>query len=379
MIQRAYFVNCPATVGIPVAPLGVLVFLWLCLLACAQESLQESLLQAQGTEYYRQAVEKLGPPSRIVWSEPGDNSLERWKPRSLIEVKAVIVSWDIDKLVVAKVDGNGPTTFPGDLVVGIEPAWKSPVYEQTMVLIKQRRLREALQQGQTALALSEIPRWQQRVLVAEMVDAALALQQIGVAGKIFKVLAQDSAPELLMSRIPIPWSDELITVTPAVTQEALGWIESPIPAMQLLGASWLLGGEHRLAAIEKLKALAASETVWIAEYSKVQLWRLSMPEEVASEKFLVWVGQRDALPIPLQAGPTMLLAHRLDQANQPKLAIAEWLRVASLHEDRYHLVQQATRRATEIADKIGDPKFAESIVKSFSSLKESSPESLRKD
>jgi hypothetical protein len=104
-----------------------------------------------------------------------------------------------------------------------------------------------------------------------------------------------------------------------------------------------------------------------------------MPEEVASEKFLVWVGQRDALPIPLQAGPTMLLAHRLDQANQPKLAIAEWLRVASLHEDRYHLVQQATRRATEIANKIGDPIFAESIVKSFSSLKETSPESLRKD
>ncbi len=359
MIHRSSFVNRPKSFAVVFLGLVGCFPLW--------GWTQEPRTEVEETEYYRQAVEKLGPSSKVLWSEPGENSLNRWRARSIIEARGVVVSWDVDKLVVIKPEANGPTNFPGDLVVGIEPGWKSPAYAQVHSLFEQRKFKEVLQQGQAVLSLAEIPRWQQRVVVSEMVDSAMAIQQYSAAARVFKVLTQDSTPELLMSRIPIPWSDELIRVTPALTQEALGWIESDKPAMQLLGASWLLAGEHRLAAIDKLKSLSSNALPMIAAYSKIQLWRLTIPEEILSDGFLEWVAQRDALPVPLQAGPTMLLAHRLEQANQPKLAIAEWLRVTSMHADRYHLAEQAVRRGADAAKKLGDEELAQKIVQKIGS------------
>lgn len=364
MIHRSSFVNRPESFAVVFLGLVGCFPLW----GWTQGGgTQEPLTEVEETEYYRQAVEKLGPSSKVLWSEPGENSLNRWRARSIIEARGVIVSWDVDKLVVIKPEAKGPTNFPGDLVVGIEPGWKSPAYAQVHSLFEQRKFKEVLQQGQAVLSLAEIPRWQQRVMVCEMVDSAMALQQYSAAARVFKVLSQDSTPELLMSRIPIPWSDELLRVTPALTQEALGWIESDKPAMQLLGASWLLAGEHRLAAIDKLKSLSSNASPMIAAYSKIQLWRLTIPEEILSDGFLEWVAQRDALPVPLQAGPTMLLAHRLEQANQPKLAIAEWLRVTSMHADRYHLAEQAVRRGADAAKKLGDEELAQKIVQKIGS------------
>ena len=321
---------------------------------------------SQDTEYYLQAVERLGPASKLVWSEPGDNSLDRWRSRSLIDVQGVVVSWEIDKLVLIKPDSKGPTNFPGDLVVGIEPNWKAEPYAQVHQLFVQRNFRQVLQKGQTALGLSEIPKWQQRLLVSEMVDSAAAIEQFSVAARIFKVLAEDPCPELLMSRIPLPWSDEWNRLTPAWTQEVFELMSSQTPSMRLLGASWSLGGPHRLEAIEVLKSLAKSDTAWIAAYSTIQLWRLSLPEEILSARIEEWIAQRDELPVPLQAGPTMLLAHRLEQANQPKLAIAQWLRVASMHQDRYHLAEQAMGKGIDAARKLGDDQLAKNIASRFS-------------
>lgn len=320
------------------------------------------------SQYYQQAVDQFGAASLLVWSEPGENSLNRWRPRSLIEIKAVVLTWDVDKLVVVKPQGNGPTTLPGDLLVGIEPGWKMGEYSQIQELYQQRKFREVLQRGQAALAMSEIPRWQQRVMISMMVDSAVALKQYTTAGKVFKVLVAESPPDLLLSRIPLPWSDELSEVTAGLSQEALGWMASDAPAMQLLGASWLLGGEHRLAAIDKLKSLGSSGTGLVQEYAKVQLWRLALPEEVLSEKFSAWLEQRDALPIPFQAGPTMLLAHRLEQVKEPKLAVAEWLRVASMHSDRYHLARQAVGRGNQAARGTGDSEFEKQVAASFSAI-----------
>jgi hypothetical protein len=62
----------------------------------------------------------------------------------------------------------------------------------------------------------------------------------------------------------------------------------------------------------------------------------------------------------------MLLAHRLEQANQPKLAIAQWLRVASMHQDRYHLAEQAVGKGIDAARKLGDDQLAKTIATRFS-------------
>ena len=355
MIHRSIFVNRYQRLGLLIA------LQWLCLVSpsLAQVTPEPPI----ESEYYRQAVEKFGPASKVVWGEPGGNSLDRWKPRSLIEVQGVVVAWESDQLVVVKPGANGTSSYPGDYVVGIEPNWKAPAYAKVHELFLGHQFREVLQQGQAALAMNEIPRWQQRVVVAEMIDSAVALGQYAVAARIFKILAQDTSPELLLSRIPLPWSDELAQPTPALIQESLAGLENKSTAMQVLGATWLLATEHRLVAIEKLKSIASSGDSLMADYAKPQLWRLAPSEEVFSTNFGNWTSLRDALPVAAQAGPTMLLANRLDQAGQTKLALAEWLRITSLHEDRYDLRVQALQRAVEAAKKLGDKELAARLSK----------------
>jgi hypothetical protein len=64
----------------------------------------------------------------------------------------------------------------------------------------------------------------------------------------------------------------------------------------------------------------------------------------------------------MQAGPSMLLAHRLSQAGQSSLAIAEWLRIATLHSDRYHLASKAISNAAQALKSLGRNEEAEKVL-----------------
>jgi hypothetical protein len=55
----------------------------------------------------------------------------------------------------------------------------------------------------------------------------------------------------------------------------------------------------------------------------------------------------------MQAGPSTLLAHRMAQASEPMLAASEWLRIATLHSDRYHFANRAWPKAIESLDSLG--------------------------
>jgi len=152
-------------------------FVILCLeqVAFTQNPDSRDRSSATTSPVFQEATQRLGPSSKLVWAEPGSSSLERWTARSLIEIEGVVVSWDPKQLVVLKADASGPTTFPGDLVVGITPGWKSEAYSQAHQSFVVRDFQKMIQQGQAALAQREIPRWQQRVLASEMVEASMAI------------------------------------------------------------------------------------------------------------------------------------------------------------------------------------------------------------
>jgi len=341
--------------GVPVL-LSILWFLlvWVRPSLAQDESLKE-------TETYRQAIEKLGGPSIVRWTELGSTGLDRWDARRIIDIRGVVVEWDQQKLGVVRPDGNGVTNYPGDGVIGIEPGWKSDEYEAVHMLFVQQRFEEVLTQGQNALKLTNIPRWQQRLMVAEMVQSAASLKKWGVAGRIFGFLIKDDPPNLLLSAIPLPWSDETLIASASVAEEGAGWIENEAPAMQLLGAGWLLGGEQRGKAIEILKGLSKADSEVIAGYAKAQLWRTVPPSEIMEYPLPQWLKLRDSLPLVSQAGPTMLLGTRLEQAGQHELAIGEFLRIATLFGDRYHLKQKAVANAVDISKAIGDNPQADRI------------------
>jgi hypothetical protein len=358
--QRGRFVNLDRSIGaLRLAALGVVSLVSMGLSAISQDA-------ATTSELYRQAMDKLGPESRIRWIDGGDMSLQRWMPGRSIELRGILVEWEPDKLVLVRRDANGPTTFPGDLAIGLEVGWKEEACAEVHQWFAEQQFENVIQKGQVALQLPSVPRWQRRILVAEMVQSACALGQWRVAGRIYDYLTQDSAPLLLQAVIPLPWSDELLTSGQGIRDSAAEWIKDEDPRMQLLGASWLLGSEQNGQAIEVLRRLSTNESVLVSNYAQAQLWRTAPPSEIRSTLFGQWVSLRDRMPISLQAGPTMLLAHRLDQAGDWELAVAEWLRIASLFGDRYHLRRQALDRAVAACRAAGAADDAEKIKARFS-------------
>ncbi len=320
------------------------------------------------SELYQQALDKLGPESRIQWAEPGDLSLNRWEPGRSIELRGVLIEWEADRLVLVRKGDAGPTTFPGDNVVGIEPGWKEESFSEVHRHFLEHRFADVLRQGQAVLKTPSIPRWQQRLIVAEMVQSACALRQSQVAGKLYGYLVQDRGPQLLMSVIPLPWSDELLNSGRGMSELALTWIQNQEPEMQLLGASWLLGGEQNGMGTDRLKRLSDDNSLLVSNYAKVQLWRTVPPSEIESQHLGKWVALRDRMPLSLQAGPTMLLGHRLDQAGAWELAVAEWLRIASFHADRYYLGVRAIDRATAACRNADARDWADRIIARYPHL-----------
>lgn len=326
---------------------------------------QDTPPDAQGSALFLQAEERLGPESKLQWMELGDTSLMRWDPRQTIAYQGVVAEWDASKLVLVRRDATGPTTVPGDQVIGIEPGWKQEEFATVHKAFVLRQFSDVLRNGQSALKLQNVPRWQQRLLVSEMVQSASALGQWPVAGKVYGYLAQDDPPLLLKASIPLPWSDEALKAGKSMRDAAEEWIGSDNKLMQLLGASWLLGSDKNATAIETLKQLANEKTPMVAAYAKSQLWRTVLPSEIVSNHLASWIEQRDSMPLTMQPGPTMLLAHRLEQAGEWKLAVVEWLRIASLFGDRYDLKQRAVDRAVAACRNAGAPLEADRIQARF--------------
>ncbi|MFN7318573.1 MAG: hypothetical protein ACK5S6_03580, partial [bacterium] len=71
----------------------------------------------------------------------------------------------------------------------------------------------------------------------------------------------------------------------------------------------------------------------------------------SSTTILEWQNRRDLLLLPLQLGPTELIADRWRAAQQPSLAAFENLRIAILHRDRYDRVRVARVAAEEVLGK----------------------------
>ncbi len=286
--------------------------------------------------------------SKIWIAEPGDTSLNRWDPRQLFEDTGVVLEWDAKMTVLVRTSATTKTTIPGDFVVRIEPAWANASGEKIHRWFFERHYQSVVKNGKEAIN-SGLPRWQQRVILAEMIESYSAMGKPNLAGILFVSLAKEDCPQLLLATIPLPWGEMSFAEADLSRIQSLSedWIAHESDAVQLLGAAWLISGAKRLNAIDTLERLAKNaKNPIVSAYARVQLWRTVPPAEILSERLPRWLAERDKLLLPLQAGPTMLLAERLQQAGLSNLAIPEWLRIATMHGDRYHLATKAISKAS---------------------------------
>jgi len=333
------------------------------LIACSADNV---LGQPQSFEAL--ASSKFGSASRFWIAEPGDTSLNRWDPRELFEDVGVVLEWDSQNIVVVRSGAKRETTTPGDYVIRIEPSWANESGEKIHRLFSGRQYTPVVKEGSAVVnkaTTSGLPRWQLRVILSEMVESCSALGKPHIAGTVFTSLAKENPPQLLLATIPIPWGEMAMSEVDLSKIQPLseGWITQDSEALQLLGASWLLSGTRRSFAIETLEQLSKNaKSPLINAYARAQLWRTVPPAEILSDRYPKWLADRDKLLLPLQAGPTMLLAERLSQAGQPNLAIPEWLRIATMHGDRYHLAIKAIAKASEALRVAGRKEEADRVM-----------------
>lgn len=247
------------------------------------------------------------------------------------------------------VSGGEERSIPAAQIVRIEPRWRSEAAADARQLARERKYREVIEAVPEALK-SGLPRWQQQLLLADLVVAAEALGNRRTAGVLFLNLSASDPAPFLYGVMPLCWSGD--EPDPVLKAEAEKWLGSSQEAAQLLGASWLLATEKGAEAASKLTALKASSHHVLAHFAVVQAWRVVPPPEVLG-KLGEWFEFRERLVQPLQLGPTEVIAERLMRAGESELAIGQWMRIAAVHGDRYHRAAQALEAAAMQLRRLG--------------------------
>lgn len=288
------------------------------------------------------------PLDSILYAPAVTKSFDIWNPRAADRLLGTIEEFDDQRLVF--VEGEKRRELPSNRVMQVEPIWLTPAAVSAHKLFSERKYREA-KEAITKAATNDLPRWQQRLLVAEIVDVFTALGDIRIAGGIYlKSLAPNHPPAMLYAQLPMNWT----TVEPdrALYEAAVEWLEQPDECAQLLGASWLLLGPDREPARAKLLKLQGSKLEVIAGLAVAQGWRLVPPPETES-KLSKWLEYRDRLIQPLQIGPTEFLADRLARVGMIDQAIGQWSRIATIHGDRPHRAAVALAAAQRLLTQQG--------------------------
>jgi len=271
-----------------------------------------------------------------------------WNHRTAERLVGKIEELDDQRIVY--VEGEKRRELPSNRVTQVEPVWRTSAADGAHKLFSDRKYLEA-KDAISKAATNDLPRWQQRFLVAEFVDVLAAFGDTRLAGGVYlKSLAPNQPPAMLYGHLPMNWT----TAEPnrGLYEVAVGWLEQPNECAQLLGASWLLLGPDGDAARAKLLKLRSSKIEPIAALAVAQAWRLVPPPETEG-KFPEWCEYRNRLIQPLQIGPTEFLADRLARVGMIDQAIGQWSRIATIHADRPHHATLALAAAQRLLTQQG--------------------------
>ncbi len=269
-----------------------------------------------------------------------------------------MLSGKIDKLDQQTVEfissENGQRRkLPSDRIERIDVSWGSEAAAQAHERFLKREYVAVLKNNDEVLRAGGFPRWQQVILLSEIVQSFEAIGKPESAGKYFLILAQQSPPDFLFATIPLNWDSR--ESSPAMIKAAQEWLADKEEVPGLLGASWLLLGAQNDEARQRLQKLQSSSNRTIARLAAVQLWRAVPPSETTglTQK---WYQARDSLSLPMQLGPTEFLAERFSRIDKPALAIGEWLRIAATYPQHPHRAAAALEHASQRLERTQIPE-----------------------
>ena len=332
---------------------NIIVLISLCVFLCSNGLSTANAQTPSPTPETAREKASSQPRDSFQYAAALNKSMDSWNLRATEHMVGMIEELDDQRIVF--VEGEKRRELPSNRVVQVEPMWRTQAATEAHKLFTERKYREA-KDAIAKAATNELPRWQQRFLVAEIVDVFAALGDNRIAGGVYlKSLAPNQPPSMLYGQLPMNWT----TAEPdrALYEVAVEWLEQTEECAQLLGASWLLLGPDRDAARAKLLKLQNSKVEPIAALAVAQAWRLVPPPETES-KISEWLEYRDRLIQPLQIGPTEFLADRFGRVGLTDLAIGQWSRIAALHADRPYRAALALASAQRLLTQQGRPEEA---------------------
>jgi len=180
--------------------------------------------------------------------------------------------------------------------------------------------------------------WVRRRITAGIVRCYDALGQTDRAGEEFLLLVRSDPDTLDFDCIPLAWMTRQPTL--AMEQTAGGWFRREEPAARLLGASHLLTGPSREAALMKLKELTGSADRRIGLLATAQTWRTALIT-ATDEQIDGWRRTVEQMPEPLAAGPYYVLGLARGRREQWEPAALAMMRVPILYPDSRPLAARA--------------------------------------
>jgi len=278
-----------------------------------------------------------------------------WSPPRTLQLLGEIKRFESEQLDLIDRDGS-ERTVPSKYVLRVVPHWRTAEAAQAHQLYVDGEFDELLKAVPAALE-SNLVQWQQRLLIAELVQAVEGQGKTRAAGAYFLTLAASNPPPMLFASMPLCWTTR--EPDPVLRDAALRWLEKKDDdAARLLGASWLLFTDEQAAAQQALAQLQSSPHATISQLAVAQGWRRVPPPQTMADLHR-WFEFRDKLLPPLQLGPTEFMADRLQRIGQVELAIGEWSRIGSQYADQPLRCQQALGDAAAQLKRLGRDEEAQ--------------------
>ncbi len=255
--------------------------------------------------------------SRVRLGPALPRSTNVWNPTTAVTLVGTVQKLDQQSIEITLRDGN-TTKQASERIEHIDVAWHTAEAAACHERFAQGKFLDALKQNDKVLSAGGFPKWQQCVLLAELVECAEAINKPDIAGMLFLTLTEQSPPEFLLATIPLNWTTRQPNST--VEKAATEWLEQPSEYAGLLGASWLLLTSKGDVAKQRLQKLQTSPSKLIQRWAAIQLWRATPPSETTGN-LQKWYTARDSLSLPMQLGPSEFLADRLARIDKSALAL----------------------------------------------------------
>ncbi len=215
-------------------------------------------------------------------------------------------------------------------------------------------------------AYAEAVRQESRQWVIEMIfkkriEIALILDQPLVACRTYVRLVTAHAETPYFYAIPLSWTSRRLES--GFETEMTTMLDSEESEIQsLLACSWLLGSPARQRAIDKLKVLAQSQELDVAQLAKSQLWRTQISTASDSDA-QSWEAQLLKMETRLRAGPYFVLAQLQQRQNKNVQAVANLMRLPIVYKDQYQLAARALQQSVTLLEEQKDLAGAERLTK----------------